>query len=226
MGMHQVSLSHDLAVLGKEYWSSFFAEMRKREFKIGIYNEHFQLPTDEFMTEFVQSVDLPHSELALTVLSGSERVRRFNGKLFSDRKLFRVLSTLKRFGVPLYVYFSLNLPSEDEKAFEKTLTLAKRIASFYPSHILKVINQCHTVDPCSPMSIEPRKYGIRVSMHTFMDYYSYCQQTHVARWHIGRGALRGFTYGGRQAGSVEVMARKWDEFCVAQKGRCFRVPRT
>ncbi len=226
MGIHQVSLSHDPAVLGRGYWSSLFEELRKRGVKIGIYNECFQLPTDEFIADFVRSVDLPHSELALTLLSGSERVRRLNGKSFSNRKLFRVLSTLKRHGVPIYVYFSLNLPGEDERAFEKTLTLARRIAAFYPPHILKMTNQCHTVDPCSPMSMEPQKYDVRVSMHTLMDYYNYCQQTYIARPDIDRGAFRGFTYGDRRTASIEALARKWDEFCAGQEARCFPVPQT
>jgi len=226
MGVHQVSLSHDPAVLGREYWSSLFGELRKRKFKIGIYNELFQLPSDEFIAEFVQSVDLPHSELALTLLSGSERVRRLNGKFFSNRRLFRVLSTLKRHNVPIYVYFSLNLPGEDEKTFEKTLDLAKRIASFYPSNILKMNNQCHTIDPYSPMSMRPEEYGIKVSMRNFMDYYHYCQQTYVTRPDINRGAFRGFTYNDRQVTSIEAMARKWDRFCAGQKARCFPVPQT
>lgn len=226
MGVHQVSLSHDLAVLGREYWSSLFEKLRRRGFKVGIYNELFQLPSDEFIAELVQSVDLPHSELALTLLSGSEKVRRLNGKFFSNRKLFHVLSILKRHNVPIYVYFSLNLPGEDEKTFEKTLNLAERIASFYPPNILKMTNQCHTVDPYSPMSIRPEEYGIKVSMRNFMDYYRYCQQTCVTRPDMNRGAFRGFTYGDRRATSIEAMARKWDRFCAGQEARCFPVPQT
>ena len=137
-GIDQVSLNLDPAILPPEYWRGLFAQMRRLGVRIGINNEHFQLPSNEFIEDFVHTADISRSELALSPLSGSEQVRRLNGKSYSNRSLYRLLYSLKEAQVPLYVFFSLNLPGENEKTFRYTLNVARRIARYYPSHLLKI----------------------------------------------------------------------------------------
>ncbi len=225
-GFDQVSLTLDPAILGPKYWKPLFAELRRRGVRIGIYNEHFQLPTREFVEDFLQTADISCSELALSLLSGSERVRRLNGKSYSNQQLNRLLSALKEHEVPLYIYFSINLPGEDEKALRRTLETARRIGRYYPSHVLKMINMMHTVDPCSPMSREPGRFHIRLEMRSFMDYYEYCRMTPAARPGERVGAGRGFTLSGGQSRSLERMVRQWDDFCAGQEFLCIPVPQT
>ncbi|NIV34558.1 MAG: hypothetical protein GWN58_35385, partial [Anaerolineae bacterium] len=57
----------------------------------------------------------------LSLLTGSEKVRRLNGKHYNNQKLFEIVDLMKEKQVPLYVYFSFNLPGEDDKAFRQTL---------------------------------------------------------------------------------------------------------
>jgi tRNA A37 methylthiotransferase MiaB len=225
-GFDQVSLALDPAILGPDYWKPLFAQLRSRGVRIGINNEHFQLPSPEFIKDFVRTADLSRSELALSLLSGSEKVRQTNGKFYSNQKLNRTLSLLKQNQVPLFVYFSLNLPGEDEKAFRRTLDVAERIGRYYPPHLLKIINMMHTLDPCSPMSRDPGRFSIQIDMQSFQDYYDYCRTTLAAQSGVTPGEARGFTLKGKQGRSLESMVRQWDEFCTGQDFICIPVPQT
>ncbi len=216
MGIDQVSLSHDPAFLGKPYWSELFAEMGKKDLKIGVYNEFFQLPSEEFLKELAQWVVIPHSQAVFSPLSGDEGVRRFNGKLFTNSQFFQTLSILKDHSFPVTVYFSTNLPLEDNGTFETTLQMAKEIRDFYPAELLKMANICHTLDPCSPMSLTPDQYFIEAKMKSFMDYYNYCQIPPTATSDEGIDNLRGFRAVPSHSRSVGDMAARWQQFCGDQ----------
>lgn len=213
MGIDQVSLSHDPAFMGQQYWSEFFPEIKKKDFKIGIYNEFFQLPSEEFLNELVDCAIIPHSQVVLSPLSGSAEVRRFNGKLFTDSQFFETLSHLKKYSFPVTIYFSTNLPLEENETFKATLQMAQKIVDFYPGELLKMANICHTIDPCSPMSLEPDKYFIEVNMETFMDYYRYCQLPPTVTSSEGIDYLRGFRAVPSKRRSVGDMVAQWRKFC-------------
>ncbi len=209
-GVDQVSLSYDIAEMGGDYWRSFFLLLRERNVQIGIYNELFQLPDPAFIKQFARSVNMTHSCLTLSPLSGSERVRRLNGKRYSDAELINVLDHLNLYNIPIFVYFSLNLPGEDETTVQASVDLAGQIANHYPSSLLKIINSCHTLDPLSPMQQHPEKFGIRTEWSTFMDFYTYCRETQFAGPEARSGARRGFEFVNPEARSVTAMADAWD----------------
>ncbi len=240
MGIDQVSLSHDPAFLGKPYWSEFSREMKKKNFKMGIYNEFFQLPTREFLKEFVDCVVIPHSRAIFSPLSGSEQVRRFNGKLFTNSEFFETLSFLKKYSFPVTVFFSINLPQEDNKTFGKTIQMAQEILDFYPRELLNIANICHTLDPCSPMSLKPGKFFIDTHMKSFMDYYHYCQHHPFITSGEGIDSLRGFRAAPPSKRDVGEMVTRWEHFCenslptkiekesiwetIEREGFLFRIP--
>ena len=224
IGVDQVAPTIDPAILGPKYWKTLFAQLRKRKVNIGIYNEHFQLPSPEFIEDFAQTFDISRSELAFSLLSGSEKVRRINGKSFSNQQLNRILPILKEYQVPLFIYFSLNLPGENEQTLNRTLRVAQRIGRYYPPHLLKMINTMHTIDPCSPMSRDPRRFSIQSEMHSFRDYYEYCQVIPEIRPGVVAGRTCGFTLRGGQARSLRRMAEQWNEFCARQPFTCLPVP--
>ena len=225
MGVQQVSFTLDPAVLGPEYWKPLLSGLRDRGLTIGIYNEFFQLPSDEFLDGLAAAADLEHTEVAISPLSGDERVRRLNGKAFTNADLFRVVDALRGRQVRLFVYFSLNLPGETPKTFRETLRLAEQIGRRYPAGLLRMINKCHTLDPASPMSEAPGKFGIRTEYRTFADYYRYCEQTGWQARLAARGTLRGFGAVSSKTTEIESMARQWDAFAEAQPFRCFAVPK-
>ncbi len=217
MGIKQVSFTFDVVMLGEAYWRELFAQMDQQRVRIGLVNEFYQLPPDTFIVEFAKRVVMKHSCVALSPLSGAERVRRLNGKTFSNEEFWHTLTVLKEYSVPLLVYFSLNLPGETEQTFEKALALAERVYSFYPLHLLRIINSYHTLDPLSPMSLHPEKYGIEVSMSSFADFYKYCQLTCCNEPGARTGMHRGYKSVGPRVGSLQAMADKWDARSVGRE---------
>ena len=223
-GVQQVALSHDPAVLGRDYWRRLFDEMKARGLRIGLYVEHFQVPTPEYISAFAEAVVPSQSQVALSPLSGHERVRLLNGKAFTNQAFFAALAAFRTYRIPVFVYFSLNLPGEDEKTMEQTLAMARRIHDQYPKRLLQMANMCHTIDPACPMSQNPGRYGIRVQMQTFLDYYEYCRLTAVARPEARTGLLRGFVENPAGSRSIARMADRWDALCARLGEGCHRVP--
>ena len=195
------------------------------EIRIGIYNEFFQLPSNDFIDQMCTTADLAHTEVAISPLSGDEEVRRQNGKFYTNERFLRMLETLKKHEVPIFIYFSLNLPGETPQTFKKTLQLADQIGKTYPHHLLRMLNPCHTLDPMSPMSRQPDNFGMNVHFTRFQDYYNYCKGTGWEPRKVVRGQHRGFEMASRPTRIVEQMAQIWDVFAQAQQFRCFPVPR-
>ncbi|MBN1934721.1 MAG: cobalamin-dependent protein [Anaerolineae bacterium] len=220
----QASMSYDLAELGEAYWCEFFDRLRRSQVKIGLYNELFQLPQPDFIDTYAGSVDVAQSCVALSPLSGSEQVRRLNGKQYSNDALFGVLNALKRHNLSIFVYFSLNLPGENEETVIESIDLAREIADFYPNDLLKIITSCHTIDPLCPMGTDPDEYGVQVDMTSFMDFYTYCRDTQLAGEQARTEAHRGFRPADPQARSLARMADLWDAARVGHENCWWPVP--
>jgi len=225
-GITQAALTFDLVELGEDYWSGLFAAMGQRRISIGLYNELFQLADRGFVAEFAAHTHLAHSCLALSPLSGCERVRRLNGKRFSDDEFWQTLSLCKAWDLPMTVYFSMNLPGETGETFEETLNLAQRIYDYYPQRRLKLLCTSHTVDPLSPMSQHPDKYGVALSVASFMDYYNYCRATRQPGPQARTELHRGFRLSDPQARSLEAMAARWDALAQGREGNWLPIPPT
>jgi hypothetical protein len=172
-----------------------------------------------------ETVDLAHTEVAISPLSGDEEVRRRNGKFYSNERFLRMLTTLREYQIPIFVYFSLNLPGETFQTFKRTLELAHQVGQVYPNPLLRMLNPCHTLDPVSPMARQPDAFGMKVDYTGFMDYYAYCKGTGWQPRAVIRGQHRGFEMVGRPAKTVEQMAQVWDMFAQAQHFKCFPVPK-
>ncbi len=220
----QVCFSYDLAAMGERYWKTLFRTLRKEGIKIGLYNEFFQLPPSGFMKEFVRTADMEHSEVALNPYSGSERVRRLNGKRYNDAQLLNALDEVNLYNVPIIVYFSLNLPGEDEQAIQESISLAQTIYDLYPHSKLKILNSCHTVEPLSPMEQHPGRYGVDVQWHTFKDWYEYCRNTQLQLPGARTGDWRGFDLIPPAERSVEAMADAWDEASDGRQATWWPIP--
>jgi len=219
-GIHQAALTLDPVIAGRAYWGELFAQMSQRHLRIGLYVELFQLPPAEFLEAFAECVDLKHSELSLSALSGDERVRRRHGKAYSNAELLGSVHAMKRQRIPLSIYYSFNLPGQDEAAMRKTLFLSESIARAVPPHQLLMYNQPHTLDPCSPMSRTPEEFGIEVRLHSFPDYFEYCRLTAVEYPGVLGTTGRGFTWPGRSQEMERRMQQAWIAFARAQKFPC------
>ena len=224
LGVIQVAMSYDPAEIGESYWRELFSLMRASGVKISIYNEFFQLPEPAFIDEFARSVDMTHSCVVLSPLSGNERVRRLNGKHFSNQALFDTLEYLSRYNIYLIVYFSLNLPGETEETFQDTLNLAREAFEFYPTTSLRILNTVHTIDPFSPMNTFPDKFGIESSMTSFMDFYNYCKDTQFNSPEARTELNRGFKLKDVDARTLKRMADTWDQERLGREACWIPVP--
>lgn len=224
-GYKQVSLSLDPATFPARWWRTFFGKLQARGIRIGIYNEFFQLPSQEFIRLLGETADLEHTEVAISPLSGNEEVRNLNGKHYSNERFLRMLGNLEQYQIPIFVYFSLNLPGETVLTFRETIRLARAVGKAYPARLLRMLNPCHTIDPMSPMSRLPGNFKIHVEYNSFKDYYEYCRTTGWEPRKVVRGERRGFSMDGRPAETVEQMARIWDGFAQTQRFQCFPVAR-
>ena len=223
-GVIQASMSYDLAEMGADYWQEFFSLLRGSSLKISIYNEFFQNPEPAFIDDFAQSLDLSHSCVVLSPLSGNERVRRLNGKHFSNQVLFDTLEYLSRYNIHLLVYFSLNLPGETEETFKETLNLANEVYEFYPPAVLRILNTVHTIDPFSPMNLFPDKFGIVSNMTSFMDFYTYCRETQFNSPEARTELNRGYKLKDVDARSLERMADAWDALRMGKEANWWPIP--
>lgn len=219
-GVHQVSLTLDPEIAGREYWKSLFEEINHRHIRVGLYNESFQLPSADFVEAFAGCADVRHSAIAVTVISGDEAVRRAHGKTFSNHELFARLRTLKRFRVPLLIFYSFNLPGQDVSTMRKSIFLADRIGALYPAPLLAVLNQPHTVDPCSPMTRDPERFDIDVSLRSFNDYFDYCRHTAAGMPGVFGFEGRGFIWRGRTREAQLRMQQLWVGFCRNKRFTC------
>ena len=223
-GVIQASMSYDIAEMGEDYWREFFSLLRNSGAKISIYNEFFQNPEPAFIDDFARSVEMNHSSVVLSPLSGNERVRRLNGKHYSNVALFDTLEYLSRYNIYLLVYFSLNLPGETNETFQETLNLARDVYDFYPTEYLRILNTVHTIDPFSPMNLFPDKFGIESSMKSFMDFYNYCRDTQYSSPKARSELNRGYKLKDINARTLESMANAWDEMGAGKEPVWFPVP--
>ena len=209
-GIDQVAFNLDISEYGRDYWGEVFQGLRQREIEIGIYNEFSTVPSTEFVETMAQSVDVRASRLAFSPLSGSEAVRWRNGKHYSNEEFVRALEGLKGHGFLALVYFSLNLPGEDDDAFQETLALARRLYDVYPESMIDVLNMCHTLDPLCPIAMDPESFGSTVSMRSFTDYYDYGRRTRRGGRAARSGIQRGFRGVDASADALERRADAWD----------------
>lgn len=223
-GVEQASLSYDLAELGDDYWRTFFSLIRQRNIKIGLYNECFQLPTPTFVKRFAQIAEREHSCLAFSPLSGNERVRRLNGKLFTNGELINVLDALHLHDIFALIYFSLNLPGENGETLKETIALAEQLCQLYPPSRIRIMNSCHTLDPLSPMAVYPEKYAIDVTMRTFADWYTYCRDTQLGGPAARTELHRGFALSDPEGRALEAMANAWDTARAAHESCWWPIP--
>ncbi len=220
----QASMTYDIAQIDEDYWRELFDRIRQKNLKIGLYNEFFQMPDAAFVNAFVKASDPAHSCLALSPLSGNEKVRRLNGKHYSNDELFDILDVLSRNKVYLFVYFSLNLPGETRETFEETIDLARAIYEFYPRSLLKMLNTVHTIDPLAPMNVNADKFGIKSSMVTFKDFYEYCFATQFGSPQARTDLYRGFVLEEPGDRSVEAMANLWDKERAGREASWWPIP--
>lgn len=171
-GVFRISPTHDFQMFGKKYYESVFAEIRKRNIKPGLYLECFQLPTKAFIDDIMNTFDKRRTVLVISPISGNEELRRMNGKLFTNDAFYKCVKYIIDNGIPLQLYYTLNLVGETASQFQDTSIQMSLLHNVFKLSKRNVFYQRVVIDPLAGM----RDFdGINVKYNTFMDYYNYCQ---------------------------------------------------
>ena len=170
--IYHIAPSHDFQMFGKEYYKSVFEEIRKLNIKPGMYLECFQLPTKDFIDEMIKTFDTKRLILVISPISGNESVRKENGKLFSNDALYETISYLINNNVVFQLYYTENIYGETEEEFMDTYFQMQYLRMMFGLSKKQLFYQRIVLDPLAGMR---KLEGIKVSYHSFMDYYKYCQ---------------------------------------------------
>ena len=173
----QVSPSHDLQMFGKAYYSKIFEKIRESGQKPGMYLELFQLPSKDFIDEVEKTFDLSNTTLEISPISGNEKLRKENGKLFSNEQLCEIVKYIVSKNINAMLYYTANVVGETKAQFEETLSQMQYMRTVLG--VRDIFYQRVVIDPLAPM----RKLdGVNAEYNSFMDYYRYCQIPHSDRY--------------------------------------------
>lgn len=173
LGVHVVCPSHDISLAGEKYWKELFTSMKEEGISMGMYLEVWQLPPKEFVKALAAACNPKFTTICVTLLSGSERVRRENGKHFSNEDFFDCTHIVEDCSMNHAPYFATGLPFETLETFQETLTMSEKIVTeFNPCAVFCTPLR---LDPGSPMYEDPEKYKIVKHYQNFTDYYNKCK---------------------------------------------------
>ncbi|KYK35064.1 MAG: cobalamin B12-binding domain-containing protein [Theionarchaea archaeon] len=174
LGVHVVCPSHDIGLAGEKYWKKLFALMKKEQIYMGMYLEVWQLPDKRFIEALADVCDPKFTTMVITLLSGSETVRRKNGKYFSNQDFYKRVHLIEKLHMNHAPYFATGLPFETVETFDKTISMTEKFLSqFNPCAIFCTPLR---LDPGSPMYEDPAHYNIEKHYQSFTDYYIKCKK--------------------------------------------------
>lgn len=169
-----VRLTHDLEMLGKEYYKEVFRLVKESGVKIGFNYDCFQLPSKEFIDGLMNTFIEDKIVIDITLLSSNETIRSNMGKFFSNNRLYKLLDYLKDTKIIKRVYYSINVMDEKQEDFNETLNQIHKLIKDYGSKEFFVCYQSVVLDPIATIR-DLKQSEIYVELNTFMDYYKYCQ---------------------------------------------------
>jgi radical SAM superfamily enzyme YgiQ (UPF0313 family) len=155
------------------YYLRLFAQIRDSGLKIGLNFDSWYLPTEQFIDDFARTFDLKKSVIALSVESGSLRIRQqFKGGSVPNSRIRELLRYMAGKGISANVFFSVGLPNEDNHDVAMTVSLINEI-KMKGVHIgISLI----PIEPNSMLSLYPEKFNITVHRKTFQDYLEFAHE--------------------------------------------------
>lgn len=142
-----IKLTHDICSYGNEYCEALFRYLEKVNIKL--YNECWQLPNEMFFDILKKYKFNQNIELAVTVHSGDERLRKFYGKFYSNENLIHTIKVCIRNNIKLKLFFSRFLPTEKKETLERTYILITQIKELNVLNNVDMIYEPYIVDPFS-----------------------------------------------------------------------------
>ena len=170
-GVKQVCPSHDFEMFGADYYHEIFARIREQGVKPGMYLECFQLPSKEYIDDIIATFDMKETLLVISPISGCERLRKKNGKIFSNDELYSMIKYAKEKGVRILLYYTFNLVGETREEFMDTMFQMQYLRMNFKFTKSQLLYQSVVIDPLAPMRSFDK---IKADYNVFMDYYNHC----------------------------------------------------
>jgi len=167
-GVQRICFSHDPQLGGEKYYTEIFKKIKKSRVDASAYIEVFQLPSKNFVKQLTQA--FPANPLmAISPETGSEDLRKFLGKNFSNNDLLGALDESIKNGLFPAVFFTPGLPGETYDSFKSTLEMIEKLIRMYPYINISSAN-AYTIDPNCLMATHPEKYGVNLLFKSTEDY--------------------------------------------------------
>lgn len=151
--LDMVKFTHDLNAFGSDYYENFMKKYLENGLNVMIYNEFWQLPSWDFI-EMTSRYGLSSKlQLAITVHSGNEKLRKLYGKVYSNQELLKRLEYSKGLGMSIILFFSRLVAEETASSLKETLGLIQQIKEIDAgSGLIQFCYEPIIVDPASEMT--------------------------------------------------------------------------
>jgi len=162
------------ARVGEEFYFAVFEGIKRENISLTVEVERYHLPSRKFLKMFH---DCLKSDSWITLSPGShnEEIRRKNGLYrYSNAELEECLKMIDEEGVNCLVYFWAGQPFEREDDLKEMGRYLRKLRHKF-KHVRCRASMIE-IEPASPMSSNPARYGIIPQRQSFMDYYHYHRQ--------------------------------------------------
>jgi radical SAM superfamily enzyme YgiQ (UPF0313 family) len=159
---------------------SIFEKVIDLKLSINVEVERYFLPSARFIQSFSR---LPGRDSFLTISphTQNEELRKSNSLYrYSNAALEECLDLLESHGVNSLVCFTCGLPFETRKDLEDMAVYQRRLRSKFKKVRLKT--SMIEIEPGSPMSRMPERYGLELKRKSFGDYYRYHSEPGNNHW--------------------------------------------
>jgi len=167
-GVRTICFSHDPQLGGEKYYKEIFNGIKKMRIDTSAYIEVFQLPTRNFIKQLTETFSIKPN-IAISPETGSENLRKFLGKDFTNRDLLKAINESIRNGIFPAIFFTPGLPGETHNSFTSTLKMIEKITTMCPYLAISSAS-AYTIDPNCSMAVQPEKYGIQLIFKSLEDY--------------------------------------------------------
>ncbi len=177
-GVKTVKFNHDPEMFSRKFWSSLLDSVEKRGVDVSMYWESHKLPSKSFIEKATRT--FANLNVAVSPESVSEDVRKYAGRLFSNKQMFKTIEFLDKNKVMSDIYFLIGLPNETLDSASRIIDFTREVGKNKYTLVQPPIP--YTIDPHCPMALNPEKYGVRLLFKSFDDYRKACSEQKFEKW--------------------------------------------
>jgi hypothetical protein len=174
-------LGHGLYTATNQYWNKIFQEVRSFGVDIGADLEVWRLPVkNSTLTAFTRTFDPVNSSLDFSLHAASLAVRKRLAFALRDphhahtnSQLQKLIESSRTHNLALRLWISIGSPFQDVSDLFQTLSLhtslsRKTLAGHYA---IQLFIEPITPSPGSPAYLFPERFGVKLHLREFTDYY-------------------------------------------------------